>query len=76
MSAVAGYLPATLDCDDLDILMDSLNAAQSKLRREHPEEREFWHELMDIQDDLHKAWNLAFLRKQLATPSPGRRMKP
>lgn len=58
-------LLAVMDTDDLNITMDSLNAAQSKLHRAYPENRDMWNELMDLQDDLHAAWREAFLRKQL-----------
>jgi hypothetical protein len=57
---------SVMNTDDLDITMDSLNAAQSKIHRTHPEDRELWTEFMDLLDDLHAAWGEAFLRKQLA----------
>lgn len=45
-----------LNSQDIEILSDTLNAAQSKLRRAHPGEGGMWYELMDLLEDLHVSW--------------------
>jgi hypothetical protein len=60
-----------LNVQDIEITSDSLNAAQSKLRRAHPEQDAMWFELMDLADDLHKSWEIVWAVEHGRTPFSG-----
>jgi wyosine [tRNA(Phe)-imidazoG37] synthetase (radical SAM superfamily) len=55
----------SLNCEDIDIVSTTLDAAQAKLHRAHPEEREMWTELMDLLDDLHASWTVVWPAERL-----------